>query len=295
MRDTVMNELPPITIDPKTFLRRHCSLPALPQALIEIQQAIQSDQVSVAGIAAVIQKDPAMAAQVLKVVNSSYYSLPREIIDVKLAVAYLGISEIYRIVLSMAVVNTLVADRVTGFQKIWFHSLFTALCARHLAKEFEPLLPSSELWVAALLHDVGKLVYLKFFPDHFHAAITLCEEKGILFREAEKALDLPASATLGALLCDHWQLPEPIRNACERHTLFDLPNLMGQSEKDTFLRVIALANILAVLSTDTLVDEKVGQLSRVVSKILRLNESNFMLLMANVAELKLEAEAVGQP
>lgn len=285
-----MNELPPLEIDPKTFLRQHCTLPALPQVLMQVQEAVHSEDVSVGEITKIVGKDPAMSAQVLKVVNSSYYSLPREIVDIKLAVAYLGISEIYRIVLSMAVVNTLAPDRLKGFQKIWFHSVYTALCARHLAKEFEPLVTTSELWVAALLHDVGKLVYVKFFPDHIAAIENLCADKGVLFCEAEKALKLPASSYLGTLLCEHWRLPDRIKDACESHTLFDLPNLMGTSERAALLRVIALANILTILSTEPLAEEKTGQLSRIASKILQLKEQQFVLLMATISELKLEAE-----
>lgn len=285
-----MNELPPIEIDPNSFLRKHCTLPALPQVLMRIQEIVQNQEVTVGEVSRVIGTDPSMVAQVLKVVNSSYYSLPREIIDIKMGVAYLGISEIYRIVLSMSVINTLATTKKEIFRDIWFHSAHTALCARAVAKEFEPLLSGNELWVSALLHDVGKLVYLKFFPDHFDAMSDYCAAKGCLFSEAEKHFKLPPSAYLGSLLCDHWRLPAKIKAACARHTMYDLPSLIGRSETETFLRVIAVGNLLAVLASVALADEKRTQITRILQKVLKLDDQAFLLLLASASELKMEAE-----
>jgi HD-like signal output (HDOD) protein len=86
--------LKPIEIDPKTFLREHCSLPALPEAVMRIQGMMQDEETDSAMIAEVISGDPALVAQVLSVVNSAYYSLPKTISNVKYAVAYLGFSVI---------------------------------------------------------------------------------------------------------------------------------------------------------------------------------------------------------
>ncbi len=285
-----MDELPRIEIDPETFLREHCTLPALPQVLMRIQEVVHSEDVSVGEIAKIIGTDPSMSAQVLKVVNSSYYSLPREIVDIKLAVAYLGISEIYRIVLSMGVINTMAVGKQEEFHAIWFHSIYTALCSRHLVKRFEPLLGADELWVAALLHDVGKLVYLKFFPDHYKVLRAHCREQGCLFSEAERHFDLPSSAYLGTLLCNHWRLPVTIKQACAYHSLKELPRLTKNSEKVTLIRVITLANLLAVLSVEPLCEDKRLEIGAAVREILELKEEQFLMLMVEISELRQEAE-----
>ena len=61
-----------------------------------------------------------------------------------------------------------------AFDEIWFHSLNTALCARELTLKYEPLLNAGEVWTSALLHDIGKLVYLKFFPEHYEVLRQFC-------------------------------------------------------------------------------------------------------------------------
>ena len=119
-----MSKLEPIVIDPKTFLYEHCTLPVLPEVLTKVQEVMYSADVSVDKIAKLIVNDPALVAQVLKIVNSAYYSLPIEISEAKIAVAYLGINEVYRIILSISVINTLSANSKREFDNIWFHSFF---------------------------------------------------------------------------------------------------------------------------------------------------------------------------
>ncbi len=78
-----MEKLPPIEIDPKTFLRQHCTLPALPQVVTKIQNLLQSENASISQVGELIASDPALVAQLLKVVNSAYYSLPQEITKIQ--------------------------------------------------------------------------------------------------------------------------------------------------------------------------------------------------------------------
>ena len=93
------------------------------------------------GAADIIKKDPGVVAEVLKIVNSAYYGLSTEIGNVSHAVAYMGINEVYRIVLSIAVFKNLDCDDIEAFNQVWFHSFLTALSAKFLAEKFEPLLP----------------------------------------------------------------------------------------------------------------------------------------------------------
>ncbi len=285
-----MTELAPIVIDPKTFLREHFSLPALPEVVTKIQQLIQSGDADMGDVADLVKSEPAVVAQVLKVANSAYYGLPREVPDVKFALAFLGFNEIYRMVLSLSVVNTLSIKEKGELDKFWFHSFYTALCTKHLAKKHEPLLSFEELWSAAILHDIGKLVYLKFFPDHYKAVQDFCKQDGSLFSEAERHFSLPPSSFLGTLLCDHWRLPNHIRSACEFHTLRDLPNINRGSQSARFQRMICLGNVIAVLSANELKDATKREIASAVMAALGCAEPEFLGMMGDVYELKLDVE-----
>jgi HD-like signal output (HDOD) protein len=287
--------LPPFEIDRKKFLRQHCSLPALPEVVTRVQGLIQDSNVDMNKVADVISGDPSILAQVLKVVNSAYYGLPAEITKVRMAVAFLGLNEVYRIVLSLAVVNNLAIKEKKAIDAFWFHSFFTATCAKQLAKQFEPLLSYEELWPAAMLHDIGRLVYLKFYPDHYAALTDHCTKHGCTFSEAEAQLAYPQSAYLGTLLCNHWRLPKQAKIACEFHTLQDLLAPREDGPLNPFQRIICLANLVALLSTDNLNNDTKERIAGAVKTELGLDEERFLALMGDIYELKTDVERfVGQ-
>ena len=286
--DTV--SLPPIIIDPKTFLRDHCALPPLPKVVSEIQALLKGEDVQIAKVAQLITKDPALVAQVLKIVNSAYYSLPREVSDVRYGIAFLGLHEIERIVLTLSVINTLKIKEKKELIVFWLHSFLAALCTKHFATRYEPRLSLEELWSAAMLHDIGKLVYLKIFPDHYRALSKLSAERGIFFSQAEQELNLPTSSYFGVLLCDHWRLPIRIRDACEKHSLKHLQNLTSRDPDAAFTRMICLGNAAAMLAQNMLSDENKQKIKEAMIAALGAGESGFLALMAEVYELRSQAE-----
>lgn len=282
--------LEPIEIDPKTFLRQHCTLPALPEIIAQIQQVIQNGDVDMEMVAELIKVEPALLAQVLKVVNSAYYGLPGEITNVRVAIAYLGLNEIYRMVLSLSVINAMQIEEQDELEEFWFQSFYAAICTKYLAKKYEPHLSFEDLWSAAMLHDIGKLVYLKFFPDHYKALVTFSKEHGVLFSEAERHLSLPSSSFLGTLLCDHWRLPDNVRQACEFHTLNDFLAAEGDSSSTPFQRMICLGNLVAVLSASELSDSAKQEITDTVTTALDCTQGEFLIMMADIYELRTEVE-----
>jgi len=285
-----MHNLPPIDINPETFLREHFSLPALPKVVHEIQEIIQSDNVEIGKVSKLISGDPSLVAQLLKVVNSAYYSLPREITEVRYAIAFLGLHEVYRMVLALSVINTLAITERDELEKFWFHSFYASLCTKHLANRYEPQLSFEELWSAAILHDIGKLVYLKFFPDHYKTLRTYMDESGGLFSEAEEQFSFPRSSYLGTLLCDHWRLPAKVKDACEIHTLKDLQNLQGAKPAESFRRMICLGNLAAVLAANRLGSDKKPEIAKAFTTALGSSESDFLALMAEIYDLRIEVD-----
>ncbi len=281
----------PIEIDPRTFLRQHCTLPALPEVVTQIQREIHRSDGDMRKVAELISGEPALLAQVLKVVNSAYYGLPGEIRNVRGAIAYLGLNEIYRMVLSLSVITTMEISEKEALDEFWFHSFYSALCTKYLAKKYEPLLSLEELWSPSMLYDIGKLVYLKFFPDHYKALRSFSKEHGCLFSEAERHFSLPSSSYLGTLLCDHWRLPDNVRQACEFHTLRDLLAAQGGSPLRPFQRMICLGNVLAVLSTNQLSNSTKREIADAVRRALACIEDEFLTMMADIYDLRIEVES----
>jgi HD-like signal output (HDOD) protein len=285
-----MTQLPPIEIDPKTFFRRHFGLPALPEVVSRVQDLIQSDAADIGKVTDLVKGEPALVAQILKVVNSAYYGLPREIGSVKNAIAFIGMNEIYRMVLSLSVINTLAFDQKDELAKFWYHSFYTALCSRYLARRYAPVLSPEELWCGAILHDIGKLIYLKFFPEHYNALMRYCSEQGCLFSEAERHFSLPSSAYFGSLLSEYWRLPSHVKAACETHSLKDLPGIDPNTALGNFQLMICLGNLLTVLSADELTDRSRQEISTATRTALDCTEQQFLIMMGDIYDLKTEVE-----
>lgn len=290
LKELPLDKLDPIEIDPKTFLRDHCTLPALPKLVSQVQEILRSDNVNITEAAKLISGDPSLVAQILKVVNSAYYALPTEVADVKFAIAYLGINEVYPMVLSMSAVKTLDIKAEKELSEFWSHSFFSALCSKYLAKKYRPMLSTEDLWSAAILHDIGKLVYLKFFPDHYKALKTYCKNQGCLFSEAETHFSFPSSAYLGTLLCDHWHLPHRIKESCRLHSLRDLPSISNDAPAEQLNRMVCLANLIAVLANDEINTAKKEDLRDAIMASLDCTEQNFLVIMGDIYELRLEVE-----
>ncbi len=288
-----MAKLSPISVDPETFFPRNCQLPAIPEILVKIQEEMDAENIDIKKIGELIRSEPALTAQVLKIVNGAIFAIKKEISDIVVATAYLGIKQVYRIALSITVVNALNTSDKDVLGRIWFHSYYTALCSKYLGSKFEPLLDPNEIWTAALLHDIGKLIYLKLFPDHYKALEQFCEENDSFFCEAETHYSFPSSARFGAFLCDNWRLSEKIKLACSFHNLSDLPKFAGRGASDSFVRMIILGNLLASLSDNILANEKREEILRAIQTSLNISENDVVLLMADIYELKADVECFG--
>jgi HD-like signal output (HDOD) protein len=285
-----MTKLQLIEINPKTFLREHCSLPPLPAIARQLQDMLKENTADIGKVTELINSDPAIIAQIMKIVNSAYYSLPREISSIRYAIAFLGFSEVSRIVLALSVINTLAVKDRRAVEEFWYHSFYTALITRHLASKIHPYLSIDELWTAAILHDVGKLVYLKFFPDHCKAIQAYCSEQCCLFSEAENHLGFPTSSYLGILLCDHWRLPDKVRCACEYHNLNDLRSLEKDSPLVDLKQVICLGNLLSSLSSGGLNENLNREISEAIQTSLNYDASSYMALLTDIYGLKLDVD-----
>jgi len=280
-----------LAINPETFLKTEYVLPPLPAIVSEIKAMIEDDRADMAEISMLVANDPSLVVQVLKIVNSAYYSLPRPVTDLKFAVAFLGLAEIYRIVLTLSVVATLEVSEESALEQFWRDSYFTALTGKFLATRMEPTLKTDELWSSTLLHDVGRLLYVKFFPEEFRQVAEYCQTNGCLVEEAEQVLAFPSRATFGSLLAEHWELPEQIKTSCAAHDETAMKTLDPDSPEDAFQRMVCLGYLTSRLSEERLDEEHTEALTASIVEFIRWDRSQFDELIVAVTELREEVNA----
>lgn len=282
-----MQNMKSIDINTEKFLNEHFDLPPLPQCVVKMQEIINKPDVSIERVCELLVTEPVLTTRVLKIVNSAYYGFRREIDDIKFAVAYLGIHEIYNMVISLSVVKNIGIEDPGELDHFWNHSVMTAICAKHLARKFEPLLSPERIWLGGLLHDIGKLVYLKYFPDQYRQILAYMKKGGHLFTQGEKKFGYPESHKMGSLLCERWRLPIVVKDACEGHRLEDLAELNPGSRGD-FRRIVCAANLMAILVIDELNNETKQAICDRLKDAFSLDEKEFLKLMGEVYDLKLD-------
>lgn len=276
---------------PHSFLGDHVATPAPPVMIDRIGEVLDSPRSGTAEISAVLSADPAFLVRLLQVVNSAYYDLPVPIKDAKNAVAYLGRREIGRLAPIIAVMEALRPDDEGAFRSFWYHAFHTALAAKSIAIKVAKETDTEEIPGAALLHDVGKLVYLNYFPQDFARLSEYRHKHGLTTVDAEAYFGLPSHTALGARLCELWRLPESARRACTSHELPDLQSMLAGDEAGEDLRIISLANLLSNLCIEKLTEELRTTIHATASRGLALrNETEFLLLMGEMYDLGTKVE-----
>ncbi len=278
--------LPSIEINERTFLRDHFALPPLPEVSTRVMQRINSGDVGPTEIANLLAADAALVALVFKLVNSAYYSLPRRIDNITQAVAFLGLSEINRLVLTVSIMQALEPESISEYKRFWRHSFYAALTSRYLARTFFRTMELEGLYSAVLLHDIGKLVYMKFFPEHYRVLNEFSQENGCFFHEAEQSHSMPSHQLFGAILCDRWGLPDSIRDACEFHELNQLEQVGPDTEDREFKIVASVSNLMAHLADGQLNDELRERVSQRIQSALECSQEDFLISMGEIYELQ---------
>jgi len=216
-------------------------LPTLPTILQRVAEMVNNPKTSALQLSRVILDDQAMTARLLRLVNSPFYGFPRRIATVTEAVTILGFHAVRNLILTASVVDLLSASETSDFSptRLWEHSVAVAvgggLLARYTRHE-----DREELFVAGLLHDVGKLVLHQFLPADFVQALTLARKEDLPLREAEQRTFGYTHDQVGRLLVERWKLPVRLTEAIAYHHRPELAQLAKREAS-----IIHVADLLA--------------------------------------------------
>jgi putative nucleotidyltransferase with HDIG domain len=195
-------------------------LPSVPELYLELKEALKHEDPDPKRLGAIIQKDIAMTAKILKLVNSSFFGLRRVISDAQEAVAFLGIDTVKTLVLSNSIFEQSNAfqTRFFNISDLWHHSMTVAAGAKAISSaEGLSSVAQEEAFVGGILHDVGVLILAANFPDTYNKAAELVITEKVMIPTAEQELFGVTHAEVGAYLLGLWGLPAPILNIVGLH------------------------------------------------------------------------------
>ncbi len=194
-------------------------MPAFPKSVQRILELTRDVNSTPKDLVDVIDKDPVVTVKILKVVNSAYYSLPKQITSIGHSVVYLGFNTIKNLALSIAAIGMLPKDNAAGFdvQQYLLHSLATAALAKQLASRVEKADPM-DCFIAGLLHDFGKVVFAEFMPEEFKQALLISKNEGTSLHAALQKTIGVDHVVVGAMLAEKWRFaPNLIETIRHQH------------------------------------------------------------------------------
>lgn len=211
----------------------------LPDAVFRIKQLIDDDAATMQDIAEVVNFDPALATQVLKIANSALYKFPSKIDTISKAIQVIGTNSIYDLVVAYGVAKAFGETRkdVIDVERFWEQSVCCALLAKYFADKLASA-ESERLFVAGLLHNVGELVMLQFEPDL--AKVCASFNESVTPLELQRRTLDTTYAEIGAELMRRWGIPESIAGPID-HQHFSEVDAVSQDEE-----IIQLSYVLAL-------------------------------------------------
>jgi len=249
-------------------IREFSQLRSIKPVLQHVLSLTRSARSSFEEIAGAIRQDQALAMKVMKVANSSFYLTSRSATTLRDAEQRIGLSGIRNLTTAILAIEQFADVNPAGIvpQRYWEHSLATGMLAQRIAETAE--VPKAEdLFLAGLLHDVGRLVLSDVFPEHYAHVMHRLQEEPVDLCDLEREQFQLTHADITREVLMHWKLPAHVVEAAVLH--HSTPAQIRQGAK---LPSAALALVLANRLSHALMlgdsgSETIHRLGEVVSAL----------------------------
>jgi putative nucleotidyltransferase with HDIG domain len=201
------------------LLEKIKEMPPLPQSVTQILEISKSTKSSAQDLAKVFEHDPALAANILKIANSSSYGFTRKISSITHAIVCLGLDTVKSIALTSST-QEMLNNEIPAYDlekgMLLQHSITCATCARIIAQRIG-YKDCEEAYTAGLLLDIGKVILSRFAEDQFNQIIEKTKDNKIPFNIAEQEVLGFDHPRIGGRIIKKWNLPPILIEAVQYH------------------------------------------------------------------------------
>ncbi len=202
----------------KKLIERNILLPEIPSIVFELNEVISNPLSTADQMAQVINKSPSLTAQLLRIVNSSFYGLPARVERVSLAVTLIGTRELSTLAMGISIMSLFrkIPSRLLNMQLFLQHSLACGIVSRLLAAN-KTMRQTEQMFTSGLLHDLGRLVTFIYFPNEILACMGRAARAGMSLSAAEKNLFGCHHGQIGMQMLHQWRLPVSLEHNVRYH------------------------------------------------------------------------------
>jgi putative nucleotidyltransferase with HDIG domain len=194
------------------------AFPGMPATAAKLLPLLDNPDSTPAEVENIVKYDPGLTANILKLTNSAYFGIPTKVSSIKQAIILLGWKRLLQVVTTICM-SPLMKKAIPGYDlrsgELWKHSIAVAVAAELLVKALK-ISDADDVFTAALLHDVGKLIlgsFVKKDLEQIQAMVT----KGITFDVAESMVLGTNHAEVGGQILHKWSFPAELVNAVQWH------------------------------------------------------------------------------
>ncbi|MFT4713218.1 MAG: HD-like signal output (HDOD) protein [Candidatus Azotimanducaceae bacterium] len=264
------------------------SLISLPEVYIKVNRLMENPNSDMYKFAEVVMVDSGLSALILKMVNSAYFGFPETIQNIAQSISLIGLDRFHQIVLGVSAMSCLKVDNQDfSLEQFWRSSLSTGVMAQLLATRMDAA-ENDEMFIAGLLHEIGRLILYAHFPELAVETATLAKERNVPIQEAELELMGCHYGEIGATLMAKWKLPEELQTLTHNQpfpleagedqqnaTLMHVAHIYGQNIAGNKIDVVEslvsddMLSILGILREELCLDmEDAESMSREMAKVI---------------------------
>jgi len=224
------------------LVQNRIDLVSLPDIALKLNKLCDDTNSTAQDIADVISKDATLTTHLLQIVNSPFYNFPQQIDTITMAITIVGTAQLRDLAMATLVIQKFnkIPTNLISPEKFWRHNIACATAARTIVMELG-IQQSERVYIAGLLHDIGKLLMYLAHPELSFEILELIKSNPALnIIELEEVAFGYSHAELGAALLSEWGLPDSLVEPVKFHHLPEKATRYA-----TEASVLHLANVVA--------------------------------------------------
>ncbi len=219
-------------------------IPTFPENILELMRLCNDQEASIEMISGKIETDPALASDVIKLSNSAGFVPGKRIDSVSEAVKTIGLKNVNAILMASNA-RRILDKRYANFEEIWTHCNRTAFYARHIASILKKQKFSEKVFMAGLLHDLGKIVLLATRIELVEKIAETVKNRKMRSSTMMEEISIGIShSEIGELISKKWNFPEYLVEAIRYHHA----PLSSSQEHRSLVEIVYLANMMVGVS-----------------------------------------------
>jgi putative nucleotidyltransferase with HDIG domain len=260
------------------IVKKFTDLQTLPHVAIKVNQLVNSSRATMNDFEEIIKVDPILVSRLLKLVNSSYFSLVNKVDSISKAVAYLGMKNLRNLVAVESLRNMFKDEGDNAFSRtrLWLHSATVSIAAEMISKRVFGK-EGEDLFLAGILHDIGMIAEDQVAGEELRKAcekyqktkqpLILCEQEFIGTDHCE----------VGKLLVSEWKLSKEIMRSIAFHHEQE-----KQLKPSSITGIIQLAEYISGRVNASAINGKAGSLPPYLVRHVKKMIGNYKLIVRDL-------------